>query len=213
MPLFITFEGVEGSGKTTQIKILDNVLKLRGFETVLTREPGGTPISDEIRRILLDSANAGMVPTCELLLYAASRAQHMAKVISPALKAKKIVLCDRFTDATIAYQGYGRGFPLDLISNLNQLAVGQDWPQLTFLLDCDPARGLKRTDERRATQKNKSLDEDRMERESIDFHKKVRDGYLALAKKYPERIVLINAEQDVETVHQQIAKFVLERLA
>jgi len=212
MSLFITFEGVEGSGKTTQIKILNDILKLRGLSTVLTREPGGTNISDQIRNILLDSDNKGMVPLCELFLYAAARAQHIQQVVEPALKANKIVLCDRFSDATIAYQGFGRGFGLDLIENINQLAAGSVKPNLTFLMDCNPDVGLRRTVERNATLEKNAPVEDRFEQEAIEFHQKVREGYLNVASRHPERVIIIDASLDAETVHQEIVKNVLKFL-
>ncbi|MBI4411322.1 MAG: dTMP kinase [Deltaproteobacteria bacterium] len=211
MSLFITFEGIEGSGKTTQIKILDDILKLRGFETVLTREPGGTVIGDQIRKILLDSENTGMTPLCELLLYAAGRSQHVERIIEPALKAKKIVLCDRFADATTAYQGFGRGFPVELIDIINRLAVGKLKPKLTFLMDCAPEIGLKRARERIALLE-KTLSEDRFENEALAFHEKVREGYLTIARAEPERVIVIDVNQDVEAVHQEIVKHVLRFL-
>ncbi|MBI2339717.1 MAG: dTMP kinase [Deltaproteobacteria bacterium] len=211
MSLFITFEGIEGSGKTTQIKILDDILKLRGYETVLTREPGGTAIGDQIRTILLDSENTGILPLCELFLYASARAQHVQQVIEPALAAKKIVLCDRFTDATLAYQGYGRDFSLEMISAINHLAVGKLKPGLTFLMDCDPEIGLRRARERIATQVQKSS-EDRFENEAFPFHERVREGYLAIARAEPERVIIVNANPDVEAVHQEIVKNVSNAL-
>lgn len=209
--MFITFEGVEGSGKTTQIKILNDMLTLRGFQTLLTREPGGTPIGDKIREVLLHSDNSGMVPLCELLMYAAGRAQHIQQVITPALKARKIVLCDRFTDATMAYQGYGRGFSQAMINDINRLAAGDLKPDLTFLLDCDPKTGLTRTDERRAIRKI-PLDEDRFENEPLVFHNKVRGGYLEIARRDPDRIKIVNASQNVEDMHHEIAREVLKVL-
>ena len=209
--MFITFEGIEGSGKTTQIKILDDILKLRGFDTVLTREPGGTVIGDQIRKILLDSENTAMVPLCELFLYAAARAQHASIIIEPALNAKKIVLCDRFTDATTAYQGFGRGFPLELINTINSLAVRKLKPHLTFLMDCPPEIGLRRARER-ITLLEKTSSEDRFENEALAFHEKVREGYLTIARAEPERVIIIDVNQDVEAVHQEIVKNVLRFL-
>ena len=182
MSLFITFEGIEGSGKSTQIRLLNDFLKLRGHETVLTREPGGTPIGDDIRKILLSSENKGMSPLCELLLYTAARAQHLAQVIKPALTSNRTVLCDRFMDATVAYQGYGRGFPPDIIKTLNGLTAG-DLPQLTFLLDLSHDTGLTRARARNSSIKGK--DESRFENEPLSFHQKVREGYLALASYQP----------------------------
>ena len=210
MSLFITFEGIEGSGKSTQIRLLNDFLKLRGHETVLTREPGGTPIGDDIRHILLASENREISPLCELLLYNACRAQHLSQLIGPALKAGKTVLCDRYWDATIAYQGYGRGFPLEMIDTLNRLVAGDVKPHLTFLLDLDHQTGLNRARERNAVKQGKN--ESRFENEELPFHKKVREGYLALASKEPERIVIIDANREVEAVHQAIVMKVLTSL-
>lgn len=212
MSLFITFEGIEGSGKSTQIKILNDFLKLRGHDTILTREPGGTPIGNDIRKILLHPDNKGMSFLTELFMYAAGRAQHMDQVIAPALRAGKSVLCDRFSDATIAYQGYGRGFPLEMIRQVNRLTIGDLVPTLTFLLDCDTSEGLKRARDRNAIQtaKNRGENEDRFENEALEFHKKVRDGYLEIARQEPERVVVIDAAREVDVVHQEIVKQVLK---
>lgn len=208
MSFFITFEGIEGSGKSTQIRRLRDALKLRRYDVFLTREPGGTPLGDQIRRLLLDSANTEMVPLCELFLYAAARAQHVEEKIVPALKAGQVVLCDRFLDATTAYQGYGRGFTLGVIKNLNEMAAGAAKPELTFLLDCEPAVGLKRARARLALVEHGPL-EDRFENEDLEFHHKVRDGYFQIAKGEPNRFVMIAADQDIEKIHQQILKRVL----
>jgi dTMP kinase len=211
MSLFITFEGIEGSGKSTQIRILNDFLKLRGHETVSTREPGGTPIGNDIRKILLHPDNKGMTYLCELFLYAAGRAQHMENVITPALRAGKTVLCDRFIDATLAYQGYGRGFPLDLIRQVNKLTIGETNPGLTILLDCDASEGLKRARDRNAklVTRDMGVSEDRFENESLEFHKKVRTGYLEIARQEPQRIMLVDASREVDAVHQEIVKRVL----
>ena len=191
MSLFITFEGVEGSGKTTQIKMLNDVLILRGYKTLMTREPGGTPISDEIRRIVLNSAHSDMVPPCELFLYAASRAQHVSQMIKPALQANKIVLCDRFTDSTVAYQGYGRRLPLSIIQQLNRVASHGQVPDLTLFLDVPVAKGL-------AQAKAKKKRHDRLERAGAAFHGRVRAGFRQLAKKEPRRFRHILQQPTVE---------------
>lgn len=209
--LLITFEGIEGTGKTTQIKKLKDALETQGHSVVLTREPGGTPIGDQIRQIVLDSQNSAIVPECELLLYAAQRAQHVQGLILPALAKGSIVLCDRFTDATTAYQGHGRGFPKELIAQLNQLTAAGANPDLTFLLDCEPEAGLKRANTR-IEQTTSGPREDRFERLAIDFHRKVRQGYLEIAQKEPQRVILLDATADVESLHQQILQRVLERL-
>lgn len=210
MTLFVTFEGIEGSGKSTQIRILNDVLKLRGYDTVLTREPGGTAIGEALRDILLSIGNKGMTPLCELFLYASARAQHVGEVIRPALEGGKIVLCDRFTDATVAYQGYGRGFSVELISRLNDIATDSLKPDVTFLLDCDAALGLKRVVERKALKKAK---DDRFEEEPLAFHQRVREGYLAVARGEKDRFVRIDASQDVEAVHQEITRRILSLLS
>jgi dTMP kinase len=203
MPLFITFEGIEGSGKTTQIKMLYDHLVSQGHAVMLTREPGGTPIGDQIRKVLLDRKNKGMTPLCELLLYAADRAQHCQEVIRPALNEEKIVLCDRFTDATTAYQEGGRQLPKDLVAEINQLATEGLKPNFTLLLDCPVEVGLARANHRILQLKDK---QDRFEREEILFHERVRDRYLKLAEEDKERFVIIDATQDPLSMHAVIGK-------
>jgi len=201
---FITFEGVEGCGKTTQIKLLGEHLQFIGYRVVLTREPGGCPIADKIRSILLDADNCGMLPLAELFLYAAARAQHVAEVIIPAINSGCIVLCDRFTDATIAYQSAGRGIDLNTINTLNQLACQAVKPDLTILIDCDAETGVKR-----ARQRIDSVTgprEERFELEAIEFHHRVRDGYLALAKQEAERFLLVDGSNSIETISGNIAE-------
>jgi dTMP kinase len=211
MGCFITFEGPEGCGKTTQMKLLANCLAEKGSPVVLTREPGGCPIADKIREVLLDAANGGMVPLTELFLYAAARAQHVSEVITPALEAGKIVLCDRFTDATVAYQGHGRQLDLALIEQLNRLATGQLRPHLTILLDCPVEVGLERALAR--IEATTGAKEERFEQESIQFHHRVRTGYLQLAAAEPDRFVVIDGNQDVMDVQAAITTAVLSRLA
>lgn len=202
---FITFEGVEGSGKSTQLKLLYDYLQKRGLQTVITREPGGTLIGDQIRSILLNADNKKISPECEFFLYSASRAQHVHEVIQPALNNDRIVLCDRFMDATTAYQGYGRGLSLEKIKQLNKMVVGSLSPQLTILLDGDPEILLDRARKRlMALSAEKS--EGRFEAEEMAFHKRVRDGYLALARSAPERICVINAHAGEDEIHQQVIK-------
>lgn len=210
MGIFITFEGVEGCGKTTQLRLLAQSLRERGHEVVLTREPGGCQIADRLRNILLDAANSNMTPTAELLLYAAARAQHVAEVISPALAEDKVVLCDRFTDATLAYQGYGRGLDRELISRLNSLATVNIRPDLTILLDCPAETGLGRAMARiNSSQGNR---EERFELESIHFHQRVRNGYLALAALEQDRFMVINGAGTIETTAAAIASSLSTRL-
>jgi dTMP kinase len=206
LALFITFEGVEGSGKTTQIDRLKRYLTRRGFSCAITREPGGCGISEKIRKILLDPSHQGMDPLTELFLYEAARAQHVDEVIRPLLSKGSIVLCDRFTDASLAYQGYGRSIPLELIGRLNRLAAPEIRPDVTFLLDCPSSVGLKRAVSRnQATRQGK---EDRFEREAIQFHHRVRKGYLALAKKAPRRIKVIDTRRGEQRVFEEIRKTV-----
>lgn len=205
MGRFITFEGIEGSGKTTQIQMLSNQLEERGIEHVLTREPGGTPIGDQIRRVVLHPENTSMTPTCELLLYAAARAQHIEQVIRPGLREGRVVLCDRFKDATLAYQGYGRGLPLEIIGRLHSLETLAIEPDLTLLLDLEPAGALERANSRdQANQKAES----RFEMEDLEFHTRVRKGYLELARREPRRFVVLDARGAMDEVHRRILKAV-----
>jgi len=199
---FITFEGIEGSGKSTQITLLYDYLTRSGREVTLTREPGGTPVGDRIRKILLDPASKALDPTAELLLYAASRAQHIREVILPALKAGRIVLCDRFSDATLAYQGYGRGLSIQMIDELDRIVTAGMKPHLTVLFDIDARTGLGRARGRNA--KKGLAAEARFENENISFHTRVRDGYFLLASREPERIRLVNGALPPEEVHREV---------
>ncbi len=189
---FITFEGVEGAGKTTQAERLATAL---GPDVVLTREPGGTPIAERIRDIFLTSD--GITTMTELLLLAAARAQHVDELIRPALEANRIVICDRFTDATVAYQGYRGGIDLALIHHLNRVATGGLTPDITFILDLPPVIGLQR-------QQSGKTHRDRLDREPLELHRKVREGYLSAAKADPERVKLIDATQSPDAVHAAI---------
>ncbi len=210
MGCFITFEGIEGCGKTTQMKVLSQRLAEKGYPVVVTREPGGCPISLKIRDILLDAANSSMVPLAELLLYAAARAQHVSEIIKPALEAGKIVLCDRFTDATIAYQGYGRQLDLALIGELNTLAMGKVRPRLTVLIDCEVETGLKRANAR--IEASTGAREERFELESVQFHRRVREGYLRLAAAEPDRFIVIDGNRSIRDVETAITDAVIARL-
>jgi len=210
LSLFITFEGVEGSGKTTQIQRLKRYLTHKGFHCKVTREPGGPSISEKIRKILLDPDHREMLPLSELFLYEASRAQHIHEVIKPSLKKGMIVLCDRFNDATLAYQGYGRGIDRQLIKKLNRFASQGINPDLTFLLDCPSDIGLKRALQRNQILKNEK--EDRFEREEIHFHQRVRRGYLSIAKNEPNRIKVIDTRIGAEEVFEKIREIVDELL-
>jgi len=209
MGFFITFEGIEGCGKTTQLQRLAANLRATGHEVLVTREPGGCPIADALRALLLDSANSAMAPATELLLYAAARAQHVAEVIRPALDAGRIVLCDRFSDATLAYQGYGRGFDRPLIRELNRTATDGLTPDLTLLLDFPAEEGLARA--RRRNAGSDGPDEGRFEAESLAFHRRVRDGYLEVASAEP-RFRIIDARGDLAAVAERIDAALPSRL-
>ena len=207
---FITFEGIEGSGKSTQIALLHDHLLAQGIRTVLTREPGGTPIGDRIRQILLDPEHHALDHAAELLLYAASRAQHLREVILPALEAGTVVLCDRFSDATLAYQGYGRGLSIKLIEELDRIVTGSLRPDLTLLFDIDARTGLGRARGRNADRDLHG--EARFENEDIAFHTRVRDGYYLLAHREPGRIKLVNAAHPPDEVQRDVRQIVDEVL-
>lgn len=196
---FISFEGGDGSGKSTQIQILREFLEERGYDVILTREPGGTPISEKIRSIILDKANSEMDDMTEALLYAAARAQLVSQIIRPALEEGKVVICDRFVDSSMAYQAYARGLG-DSVKTINAFAVGDCMPDLTILLKANPQVGSSRIGNR---------ERDRIELASSDFHKKVYEGYLQLEKLYPERIVGIDAADTIEN----ISGIISERIA
>jgi len=195
--LFLTFEGGEGVGKSTNLQFAARWLDDRGIDVLCTREPGGTPLAEEVRGLLLSPRQETVDPITELLLMFAARAQHLSAVILPALKRGTWVLCDRFTDATFAYQGYGRQLPLTAISQLEKLVQGEVSPDCTFLLDADSDIGLTRAKNRGGL--------DRFEQEDIDFYRRVRDGYLARAKAEAERFCMIDASRSLDAVQQQIA--------
>jgi dTMP kinase len=199
--LFITFEGIEGCGKSTQAKRLVNRLRELAVPLVFTLEPGGTNVGQKIRRILLDSRNQYLSPLTELLLYAADRAQHVEEVIKPALEQEKWVLCDRFFDATTVYQGYARGLDMKLIVTLNEKASPGIRPDITFLIDCAVEIGLERALKRNRIQFQEG--QDRFEREKKDFHEAVREGYLTMAMEDRERFVVVDGtlkEDELEEV-------------
>jgi dTMP kinase len=203
--MFITFEGIEGSGKTTQIKHVADFLRKKGHDCVLTREPGGTPIGEKIRAILLDPASKGMSPLTELLLYTADRVQHTKELLGPSLAAGRTVLCDRYFDATLVYQGYARGLDIELIEQLHKLLLAGLRPDITFLLDLPPETGLSRA-WAQINNGNRTGRESRFEKETLSFHEKVRSGYLTIARKEPERFRIIDASRDVDDVQQEILK-------
>ncbi len=207
---FITFEGIEGSGKSTQIVLLANYLKAHQRPVTLTREPGGTAIGDQVRKILLDPGNTALVPSAELLLYAAARAQHLEELIRPELLSGKIVLCDRFSDATLAYQGYGRGLDRDMIAELDRIVTRGMRPDLTILLDIEAAAGLARA---RGRNSSRGLDaEARFENEDLVFHERVRQGYRELAEREPERFRIVDASATPDEIQNRVRRIVDEAL-
>lgn len=207
--MFITFEGPEGSGKSTQIQRVAEWVRAQGRSCVVTKEPGGTPIADRIRAIVLDSATVGLDAYAEVLLYSASRRQHVVEVIKPALQRGELVLCDRYIDATIAYQGYGRLIDLGRLETLNAWATENIKPELTLLFDIDEQTGLDRAHARNA---GMDVDEGRFEAEDLRFHRRVREGYLAIAIAEPKRFVTIDAHGTIDEVFARTLAVLKERL-
>lgn len=206
MSLFITLEGPEGSGKTSAINKVKEILESEGHKIVMTREPGGTPISEQIREVILNKENTSMDPRTEALLYAASRRQHLVEKIWPSVKEGKIVICDRYLDSSLAYQGFARNLGVEDILRINMYATENTFPDLTLLFDLDPEIGLGRIN----ADKNREVN--RLDLEKLSFHKAVREGYLKLAKMYPERFVIIDASKSKEEVVAQTLKAIEERL-
>lgn len=202
---FITFEGGEGSGKTTLIELLIKDLEKRGIKTFKTREPGGSKISEEIRNIILNKENTEMDYKTEALLYASSRRQHLVEIVTPAIEKGYLVICDRYLDSSLAYQGYARGLGIDDVYNINLYATSGILPDLTILIDQDPRIGLARI-------KNNQRDTNRLDVEKINFHDRVRAGYLEVAKRFPDRIKTINGERPLEEVYKDVLDEVLKRL-
>ena len=203
---FISFEGIEGSGKSTQVTLLAQALRSQGREVVVTREPGGTAVGQVLRRLLLEPTSAPLAPGAELCLMLADRAQHVQEIVAPALRADKVVISDRFADSTTAYQGYGRGVELTLLAQLNAFACGGWMPALTFLLDMPVSAGLQRV------QGRQSGTEDRFEAESVAFHERVRAGYLAVARAEPQRVCVVDAARPAEVIHRDVLAAVQDRL-
>jgi dTMP kinase len=203
--MFISFEGIEGSGKTTQITHMAEFFQNNGHDCVITREPGGTRIGEKIRAILLDPVSKDMDPLTELLLYTADRAQHIKELVSPFLSAGKTVLCDRFYDATVVYQGFARGLDIGLINKLHKLLFKDLKPDITILLDLPPEKGLSRAWKQIQTGDRENA-ESRFEEEKLSFHNKVRSGYLDLARLEPGRFRVIDASMDENQVHYEIIK-------
>ena len=195
--LFITFEGGDGCGKTTQIELLDKYLKNKGFDTLLTREPGAKGLGVKLREILLNY-DGEVSPQCESFLFLADRAQHIDCIIKPALKEGKIILCDRHTDSTVAYQGYGRGLDIEEIKTLNNIATGGLKPDLTIVLDVDVKTSMQRV----------GKEKDRMESAGIEFFERVRNGFLKIAEQEPKRVKVISSSDTIESIHKQIVELV-----
>lgn len=206
MSYFITLEGVEGSGKSTIINFIKDSLETSGKKVVVTREPGGIDIAEQIRSVILDKNNTKMEGRTEALLYAAARRQHLVEKVIPSLKEGNIVLCDRFVDSSLAYQGYARGLGIDEVFSVNKFAIDDLMPDLTLYLDLDPQIGLNRI------AKNKGREINRLDLEEINFHMKVREGYEEVLKMFPERIVRIDANQELGKVVADINKVLIERL-
>ena len=204
--MFITIEGPEGSGKSTAVNTAVKKLEELGYSIVRTREPGGTPIAEQIRKVILDKSNTSMDPRTEALLYAASRRQHLVEKVWPALKEGKIVVCDRYLDSSLAYQGGARHLGIDNVLNVNLFATENTFPDLTLLFDIEPELGLKRI----AANSNREVN--RLDLEKLEFHNEVRNTFLELAKRYPERYVIIDASLSMEEVAENTLKAILERL-
>jgi len=202
---FFVFEGIDGSGKTTQLKLLGESLAARGYPVLYTREPGGTRVGELIRELLLNPQYSELFPRAEALLYAAARAQHVAQVILPALEEGQLVLCDRFLDSSLAYQGFGRGMEVRLLEQINEPATAGLVPDLVLLLDFCSETGMDRIN-------RSGRGVDRIEREAQEFHRKVRSGYLALAGRDPSRYRVVDAHRPVDLVHRDILKAVEEVL-
>ena len=206
MNYLITLEGVEGSGKSTLIQYLKELIESIGKKVIVTREPGGIEISEQIRSVILDTENTKMDGRTEALLYAAARRQHLVERIIPALKDGYVVLCDRFIDSSLAYQGYARGLGIDEVLSINEFAIGSFMPNLTLYLDLDPQIGLSRI------RKNKGREVNRLDLEEISFHLKVREGYEEVIKRFPDRIVRVDANQELDKVFLDTKQILLEKL-
>jgi len=202
--MFITLEGPEGSGKTSQIPALAEFIKDAGYEIVVTREPGGTPVGDQIREVLMNLKNVSIVPRTEILLFLAARAQHVESVIRPALELGKVVLCDRFGDSTLAYQGYGHGLDLEQLREMLDFATDHLKPDLTILMDLDVKTGLMR--------KQAEDEWNRLDAYEVLFHERVRDGYLKLAHEEPERWQIVDASQGIDAVQEDLFQIILDAL-
>ncbi len=204
--MFITFEGMEGCGKTTQIEKLASHFQKQNIPTLCTREPGGSKLGQELRRILLNPENSDLHPTSELFLYLADRTQHINSVIKPNLQAGKVVISDRFADSTIVYQGYGRKLDQEMLLQLNKIAVGDLWPDITILLDIEPEIGLERARKRNQAE-NIQDKEGRFEMEALSFHRTIRQGFLDWATQNPDRFVVVDASKTPDEIFLQISRY------
>lgn len=199
--LFITFEGADGCGKTTQLKLLADYLTSKGYDVLITREPGGKGLGEKIREILLNY-DGEVSDRCESFLFLADRAQHIDMIVNPAVEAGKIVLCDRHTDSSVAYQGFGRGLPVERIKMLNDLAVNGRYPNLTLVFDIDVETSMSRVGD----------EKDRMESAGIEFFNRVRNGYLEIAKQEPQRVKVLDAQKSIDEIHSDVIKLIEELL-
>lgn len=202
---FVTFEGCDGSGKTTTMERVAEILKEKGLPVSTTREPGGVPIAEQIRNVILDNKNTAMDIKTETLLYAASRRQHLFEKVEPMLNDGKLVLSDRFVDSSLVYQGYARGVGIDEVAKINEFAIDGIWPDVTYFLDVKPKDCLDRI------HKDASHEENRLDLEKLSFHEKVYDGFKLLLAKYPQRIVAVDGYRSIEEVANEIAKDIERR--
>jgi dTMP kinase len=203
---FFSFEGPDGAGKTTIIQLVEKFLTEQGFEVISTREPGGIEIAEKIRAVILNPEHKSMDARTEALLYAAARRQHLVERVVPALNEGKIVLCDRFIDSSLAYQGFARGLGIDEVLAINEFAIDGCMPSLTVYFDLDPKIGLERIN------KNKLREINRLDMESFSFHYKVREGYLQLVKRFKDRIIQVDANRTIDEVFEETAKIIMQRI-
>ena len=204
---FITFEGPEGAGKTTILRLIENELQKQGIDVISTREPGGIAIAEQIRSVILDKENTAMDSRTEALLYAAARRQHLAEKVIPALNEGNVVLCDRFIDSSLAYQGHARGLGIEEVFTINQFAIENMMPFLTILFMISPEKGMERI------YKNQDREVNRLDLETIEFHEKVHQGYLLLAERFKERITVVDADQSLEEVFKQVKQIIESQLS
>ncbi|MGG4202234.1 dTMP kinase [Peribacillus frigoritolerans] len=205
--IFITMEGPEGAGKTTITQMLGKALQQEGYQVLLTREPGGVPISEQIREVILNKDNTAMDSRTEALLYAAARRQHLVEVVMPELERGGIVLCDRFIDSSLAYQGYARGLDIEEVYNINKFAIGDMMPDATLFFDIDPEEGLRRI------QSNGEREVNRLDLEALDFHKKVCEGYQFIINRWKERFIIVDAGRSIDEVFEETKAGLLDFLA